>query len=96
MPALPFYLLGIRDILEIDSVDETDSFRKCGKAHKGTINLSCILYPEKLSADGKNTVYHALDSLGIENGAEIEIEADGDDAAEAVKVLIAHLKNPVV
>ena len=35
-------------------------------------------------------------SLGIENGAEIEIEADGDDAAEAVKVLIAHLKNPVV
>lgn len=59
MPALPFYLLGIRDILEIDSVDETDSFRKCGKAHKGTINLSCILYPEKLSADGKNTVYHA-------------------------------------
>lgn len=59
MPALPFYLLGIRDILEIDSVDETDSFRKCGNAHKGTINLSCILYPEKLSADGKNTVYHA-------------------------------------
>lgn len=35
-------------------------------------------------------------SIGIENGAEIEIEADGDDAAEAVKVLIAHLKNPVV
>ena len=59
MPALPFYLLGITDILEIDSVDETDSFRKCGKAHKGTINLSCILYPEKLSADGRNTVYHA-------------------------------------
>ena len=59
MPALPFYLLGIRDILDIDSVDETDSFRKCGNAHKGTINLSCILYPEKLSADGKNTVYHA-------------------------------------
>ena len=59
MPALPFYLLGIRDILEIDSMDETDSFRKCAKAHKGTINLSCILYPEKLSADGRNTVYHA-------------------------------------
>ena len=57
-PLVP-YLLGIRDILEIDSVDETDSFRKCGNAHKGTINLSCILYPEKLSADGKNTVYHA-------------------------------------
>lgn len=57
MPALPYYLLGIRDILEIDSVDETDSFRKCAKAHKGAINLSCILYPERLSRDGKNTIY---------------------------------------
>lgn len=57
MPALPYYLLGIRDILEIDSVDETDSFRKCAKAHKGVINLSCILYPERLSKDGKNTIY---------------------------------------
>ena len=59
MPALPFYLLGIKDILEIDSVDETDSYRKCARAHKGILNLSCILYPEKLSADGRNTVYHA-------------------------------------
>lgn len=59
MPALPFYLLGISDILEIDSVDETDSYRKCAKAHKGILNLSCILYPEKLSEDGRNTVYHA-------------------------------------
>ena len=59
MPALPFYLLGIKDILEIDSVDETDSYRKCARAHKGIFNLSCILYPEKLSADGRNTVYHA-------------------------------------
>lgn len=57
MPALPYYLLGIKDILEIDSVDETDSFRKCAKVHKGVINLSCILYPERLSRDGKNTIY---------------------------------------
>ena len=57
MPALPYYLLGIRDILEIDSVDETDSFRKCARAHKGVINLSCILYPERLSRDGRNTIY---------------------------------------
>ena len=33
-------------------------------------------------------------SLGIENGAEIEIEADGDDAQEAVNALMSHLKNP--
>lgn len=35
-------------------------------------------------------------SLGIENGAEIEIEAEGDDAQEAVSVLVSHLKNPIV
>lgn len=35
-------------------------------------------------------------SLGIENGAEIEIEADGDDEKDAVTALIAHLKNPKI
>ncbi|MBR3082551.1 MAG: HPr family phosphocarrier protein [Saccharofermentans sp.] len=35
-------------------------------------------------------------SLGIENGAEIEIEADGDDAQEAVNALMSHLKNPKI
>ena len=35
-------------------------------------------------------------SLGIENGAEIEIEAEGDDAQEAVNALMAHLKNPKI
>jgi len=35
-------------------------------------------------------------SLGIENGAEIDISADGDDAREAVDTLVAYLKNPAV
>ncbi len=35
-------------------------------------------------------------SLGIENGAEIEIEAEGDDAQDAVNALISHLKNPKI
>lgn len=35
-------------------------------------------------------------SLGIENGAEIEIEADGDDAQDAVNALMSHLKNPKI
>ena len=35
-------------------------------------------------------------SLGIENGAEIEIEANGDDAQEAVNALMSHLKNPKI
>ena len=34
-------------------------------------------------------------SLSIENGAEIEISADGIDAKEAVDTLVAYLNNPV-
>lgn len=34
-------------------------------------------------------------SLGIENGAEIEISADGIDAKEAVDTLVAYLNNPI-
>ncbi|MDO4939038.1 MAG: hypothetical protein Q4E54_03655 [Lachnospiraceae bacterium] len=59
MPALPFYLYGISNIIEVDSMDETDSFRKCRKAHKGKINLSCILYPELLSKDKQHTIFDA-------------------------------------
>lgn len=74
MPALPFYLFGITDIVEVDSVDETDSYRKCAKAHKGVLSLSCILYPERLSEDGKNTIYHAKqeykDYLTIQSQAD--------------------------
>lgn len=35
-------------------------------------------------------------SLGIENGAEIEIEAEGDDEKDAASALVAHLKNPKI
>ena len=35
-------------------------------------------------------------SLGIENGAEIEIEANSDDEQDAATALIAHLKNPKI
>lgn len=35
-------------------------------------------------------------SLGISNGAEIEIDADGVDAQQAVDGLITFLKNPEV
>ena len=58
MPALPYYLYGITNIVQIDSIDETDSYRKCRKAHKKVLNLASILYPEKLSGDGINTIFH--------------------------------------
>lgn len=59
MPALPYYLFGIDNVLEVDSMDETDSYRKCRKAHKGKLTLSCILYPELLSKDNIHTIFDA-------------------------------------
>ena len=59
MPALPFYLFDSRHILQVDSVDETDSYRKCKKAHKNAFQMGCILIPELLSGDGTHTLYAA-------------------------------------
>ncbi len=59
MQGLPYYLEGITDIIEVDSMDETDSYRKSQKAHKGIFRLSCILFPELLCADGSTTIYNA-------------------------------------
>ena len=59
MPALPYHLFGIRNILELDNLSEMESFRKCRKAHKGTVNIGAIFYAELLSEDGENTLYFA-------------------------------------
>ena len=57
MPALPYYVFGSKYILEVNSMDETDSYRKCRKAHKNEVVMGCILFPELLSGDGENTIY---------------------------------------
>lgn len=59
MPALPYYLFGINNVIEVDSMDETDSYRKCRQAHKGSLNLACILFPELLSTDKIHTIFDA-------------------------------------
>lgn len=59
MPALPYYLYGIENVIEVDSMDETDSFRKCRKAHKGKLQLACILFPELLARDKVHTIFDA-------------------------------------
>lgn len=59
MPALPYYLYGIKNIIEVDSMDETDTYRKCRKAHKKAISLSCILLPEFLAKDRTHTIFDA-------------------------------------
>ena len=59
MPALPYYIWGIRDVIQIDCLDEADSYRKCAKLHKRDMNLYALMYPERISADGENTIFYA-------------------------------------
>lgn len=59
MPALPYYIWGIKDIIQMDCLDETDSYRKCVKMHKGTLKIYAMLYPERISGDKENTIFYA-------------------------------------
>lgn len=59
MPALPYYLWEITDIIQMDSLDEADSYRKCAKIHKNRIKLYGMLYPERISKDGVHTIFFA-------------------------------------
>lgn len=58
MPALPYYLFGAENILEMNNVTETDSCQKCKSAHKQAIRLGCLLLPHLLSKDGVHTFYN--------------------------------------
>jgi len=59
MLALPFYFWGTPQVIQLDNLDETDSYRKCRKVHKGAFSLSAILYPERLIANGEDTIFNA-------------------------------------
>lgn len=59
MPALPFYLDGMTDVIQVDCLDELGSFRKCRRLHHGSFRLHACLYPERISGDGEHTAYYA-------------------------------------
>ncbi len=59
MLALPHYLYGVNHVIQLDSLDETDSGRKCQKIHGDAFCLHSLLYPEFLSRDKKHTIYNA-------------------------------------
>ena len=56
---VPLYLFHAENILEINTVTETDSYRKCKSAHRRAARLGCILFPELLSGDGRHILYFA-------------------------------------
>ena len=59
MLALPYYIWETPCVIQVDNLDETDSYRKCRKVHKNAFALASVLYPEKLSRDGVNTIFNA-------------------------------------
>ena len=59
MPGLPYHLFGSELILMVNSMYETDSYRKCKKAYRRAFQMGSILYPELLSEDGVNIIYDA-------------------------------------
>ncbi len=62
MPALPFYLWGLKEVIQIDCLSEADSFRKCRKLHGKSFHLHGIFYPEKVCRDGEHTMFSAQNS----------------------------------
>lgn len=60
MPALPFYLFDAKNILEVNSMFEADSYRKCKKQHKSVFKMGGLLLPELLSKDNVDIVYDSL------------------------------------
>ena len=59
MPALPYYLYGIREIVEVNRIDEFYSIQKCKKIHHSAINLNELLFPEKTCKNGKTSGFFA-------------------------------------
>ena len=74
MLALPYYIWETPCVIQVDNLDETDSYRKCRKVHKNAFALASVLYPEKLSRDGVNTIFNApveyKDYIDSPEGAE--------------------------
>ncbi|MBR2729964.1 MAG: hypothetical protein Q4C02_05630 [Eubacteriales bacterium] len=59
MPALPYYLFGIREIVEVNRIDEFYSIQKCKKIHHTAINLNELLFPEKMCRNGRTSGFFA-------------------------------------
>ncbi|MDR1247211.1 MAG: hypothetical protein LBK57_09320 [Clostridiales Family XIII bacterium] len=59
MPAMPYYLWGTGEIIEFNSLLESESIIKCGRIHKSAFNLYPIMFPHRVSKDGERTSYFA-------------------------------------
>ncbi len=59
MPAMPFYLYGIKDVIEVNRLEECPSIEKCRRMHRSALNLCDILYTQKPGRNGKTAGFYA-------------------------------------
>ena len=57
--AAPHYFWNTKNVLQVDSIDETSSALKCSQAHAQALSLGSILFPEILSSNGVDTISNA-------------------------------------
>ncbi|MCL2054513.1 MAG: hypothetical protein FWG90_08820 [Oscillospiraceae bacterium] len=57
--AMPYYAWGVKNIIQVDSVDETNAMEKCAKVHKKEFTMSGMMFPEIMSKNGVDTVFNA-------------------------------------
>jgi len=59
MPALPFYFYGIKDVIEINRLEEIPSVEKCRGIHRSDFRLYEIMYPQRIGKNGKTAGFYA-------------------------------------
>ncbi len=59
MPAMPLYLYGLKDVIEVNRLEECPSIEKCRRIHRSSLNLCDILYTQKPGINGKTAGFYA-------------------------------------
>ncbi len=59
MPAMPLYLYGLKDVIEVNRLEECPSIEKCRRIHRSSLNLCDILYTQKPGTNGKTAGFYA-------------------------------------
>ena len=59
MPAVPFYLWGTTDVIEVNRLEEYPSIEKCRHMHRGHMNLHAMLFPQEPCGNGTTSAFYA-------------------------------------
>lgn len=59
MPAMPFYLWGVKDVIEVNRLEEYPAVNKCKRIHKNEMNLHTMLFPQRVSPNKRTSSFYA-------------------------------------